>query len=131
MTSVLVTIGLEHTLRDAARKMTERNVGAAVIIDAELPGPAIITERDLLRSNGRGESMDEEKVKDHLSAQLIHADPDWSLERAAIEMTRGGFRHVIVVEGPEVIGILSMRDVVRCWVDDGAFEASASAPDAA
>lgn len=121
MTSVLVTIGLTHTLRDAAKRMTEKNVGAAVIMDSELPGPAIITERDLLHSNGRGEDMDEEIVRDHLSAQLIHATADWPLERAAIEMTKGGFRHVLVMDGPEVIGILSMRDIVRCWVGEGSI----------
>ena len=120
MSSVVITIGPGHTLRDAACKMAEKNVGAAVVIDAELPGPAIITERDLLKSNGQGEDIDSELVRDHLSAQLIYAAADWPLERAAVEMTRGGFRHVIVVDGGEVIGILSMRDIVRCWVDDGA-----------
>ncbi|MEO7197277.1 MAG: CBS domain-containing protein [Solirubrobacterales bacterium] len=120
MTAVVVTIGLGHSLREAAVKMHENNVGAAVIVDGELPGPAIITERDLLRATGRGEDIDEELVRDHLSAHLIYAEGDWQLERAAIEMTRGGFRHVVVVDGPEVIGILSMRDIVRCWVGDGA-----------
>ena len=120
MTPVVVTMGLEHTLRDAARKMTEKNVGAAVVIDADLPGPAIITERDILRSNGRGEDMDTELVRDHLSAHLIYAAADWPLEQAASKMTRGGFRHVIVVDGSTVIGILSMRDIVRCWVGEGA-----------
>jgi len=120
MSSSLVTVGLGHSLRDAAKRMTDNNVGAAVIIDPDLPGPAIITERDLLRSNGAGEDLDTELVSDHLSAQLIYAAADWPLERAAIEMTKGGFRHVIVVEGPDVIGILSMRDIVRCWVSDGA-----------
>ena len=116
MTSSLVTVGLGHTLRQAAKKMTDNNVGAAVIIDPDLPGPAIITERDLLRSNGAGEDMDVELVSDHLSAHLIFAAADWPMERAAAEMTKGGFRHVIVIEGPEVVGILSMRDIVRCWV---------------
>jgi signal-transduction protein with cAMP-binding, CBS, and nucleotidyltransferase domain len=120
MTSVLVTVGPAHTLRDAAKRMTEKNVGAAVIMDSELPGPAIITERDLLHSNGRGEDMDKELVRDHLSAELIHANSDWPLQRAAVEMTKGGFRHVIVMDGPEVVGILSMRDIVRCWVGEGA-----------
>lgn len=120
MNEIVVTVGTDHTLREAARRMTNANVGAAVIIDPDLPGPGIITERDLLRSNGAGESMDDELVGDHLSAQLIYAASDWPLERAALEMARGGFRHVIVVDGPEVVGILSMRDIVRCWTMDGA-----------
>jgi signal-transduction protein with cAMP-binding, CBS, and nucleotidyltransferase domain len=45
---------------------------------------------------------------------------DWSLEQAAGEMTRGGFRHIVVLEGPDLVGILSMRDIVRCWTRDGA-----------
>jgi CBS domain-containing protein len=51
---------------------------------------------------------------------VVYAAPDWSLEQAAAEMVRGNFRHLIVCEGPDVVGILSVRDVVRCWTDDGA-----------
>ncbi len=48
------------------------------------------------------------------------AAPDWSLDRAALTMVDGGFRHLIVVDGADVVGILSVRDVVRCWTADGA-----------
>ena len=59
-------------------------------------------------------------MAEHLSSDLTFAAPDWSLERAAEAMVRGGFRHLVVVEGGEMIGVLSMRDIVRCWVPDGA-----------
>ena len=120
MNAIGVTVGPQHTLREAARRMTDKGVGAAVVLDNEMPGPGIITERDLLHSSGAGEDPDEELVGDHLSAHLIYASSEWPLERAAVEMTSGGFRHVIVVDGPEAVGILSMRDIVRCWVADGA-----------
>ena len=120
MTTVVLTAGPEHTLREAARRMTERGVGAAVIIDEQQAGPGIITERDILRSVGGGESPDQERVREHLTADVILAGPDWSLEQAASEMVRGGFRHIIVVDGPEVVGILSMRDIVRSWTADAA-----------
>jgi CBS domain-containing protein len=120
MTTVVVTAGPEHTLRDAARRMTERGVGAAVVIDEQQAGPGIITERDILRSVGGGQAPDEERVRDHLTAEVILATPDWSLEQAASEMIRGGFRHIVVVEGPDVVGILSMRDIVRSWTADAA-----------
>ncbi len=120
MTTVVLTVGPEHTLRDAARRMTARNVGAAVVIDEQLAGPCIITERDVLRSVGSDEAPDEALVRDHLTANAILATPDWSLEQAAIEMVRGGFRHIIVVDGPDVVGILSMRDIVRSWTADAA-----------
>ncbi len=120
MSEVLLTIGPRHTLREAAIAMTGRNVGAAIVLDPDAPGPGVITERDLLRSVGRGEDPDAEYVAEHLTANLTFAAPDWSLERAADAMVRGGFRHLIVVEGGEIAGILSMRDIVRCWTRDGA-----------
>ncbi len=120
MNPIIVTIGPEHTLREAARRMTARGVGAAVVLDDERGGPGIITERDILHSNGVGQSIDDELVRMHLTSDVVYAATDWSLERAASAMVRGGFRHVIVLDGSDVAGILSMRDIVRCWTADGA-----------
>jgi CBS domain-containing protein len=120
MSSVVLTVGPGHSLRDAARQMAQRGVGAAVVLDPESQGPGIITERDVLESIAAGQSPDDERVSDHLSAHLTFAAPDWSLERAAEAMVRGGFRHLVVVDGGEIVGVLSMRDIVRCWTGDGA-----------
>jgi CBS domain-containing protein len=120
MSSVVLTVGPGHSLRDAARAMAERKVGAAVVMDPEDEGPSIITERDILISLGKGENPDTEEVCKHLTGSVVYAAPDWSLEKAAAEMVRGGFRHLIVLEGADVVGVLSVRDVVRCWTDDGA-----------
>ena len=120
MSGVVLTVGPDHTLRDAARFMGKRGVGAAVVIDPEQPGPGIVTERDILLSLAQGEDPDAERVCNHLSENLTFAAPDWSLERAAEEMVRGGFRHLVIVDGGETVGVLSMRDIVRCWTGDGA-----------
>jgi CBS domain-containing protein len=120
MSSVVLTVGPSHTLRDAARAMAERRVGAAVVLDPEQPGPGIVTERDILDSIGAGQSPDTELVADHLSSNLTFAEPSWSLERAAEAMVRGGFRHLVIVDGGETVGVLSMRDIVRCWTGVGA-----------
>jgi len=120
MNAIVVTVGPGHTLREAARRMTDAGVGAAVVIDPDQPGPSIITERDLLQSNGLGEDIDTEFVRDHLTGKLVYAEADWSLEAAAEAMVRGAFRHVIVMDASEVVGILSMRDIVRCWTAAGA-----------
>jgi CBS domain-containing protein len=120
MSSMVVTVSPGLTLHDAARSMAERGVGAAVVIDPEQPGPGIITERDVLQSVGGGQDPNTELVRDHLSPEITFAAPDWSLERAAEAMVRGGFRHLVVVDGGEMVGVLSMRDIVRCWVEDGA-----------
>jgi CBS domain-containing protein len=120
MSTAVVTVAPGVSLHDAASSMAERRVGAAVVIDPDQPGPGIITERDILNSVGRGQDPASELVQDHLSADITFASPDWSLERAAEAMVRGGFRHLVVVDGGELVGVLSMRDIVRCWVADGA-----------
>jgi CBS domain-containing protein len=125
MNPIVVSVGPSHNLREAARRMTARGVGAAVVLDNEAGGPTIITERDILHSNGVGQDIDTELVADHLTSELVYAAADWSLDQAAEEMIRGGFRHVIVLDGSDVLGILSMRDIVRCWT---ARRAGASVP---
>ena len=120
MSSVVLTVGPGHTLRQAAGLMSQRRVGAAVVMDPELPGPGIITERDILESVGAGEDPNAECVADHLTADLVFASPDWSLEQAAATMVKGGFRHLIVIDRGETSGVLSVRDIVRCWTEDGA-----------
>lgn len=120
MNPIVVTAGPDHTLREAARRMTAHGVGAAVVIDDALGAPCIITERDILHSNGVGQSIDAELVRAHLTSEVVYAAANWSLEQAAQAMTRGGFRHIIVLNGSEVAGILSMRDIVRCWTREGA-----------
>ena len=122
MSSVVLTVGPDHTLREAGKQMAKRGVGAAVVLDPEQPGPGIFTERDLLNAIGKGQDPDEERVCDHLSENLTFAAPDWSLERAAEEMVRGGFRHLVVIDGGETAGVLSMRDIVRCWTEAGATQ---------
>ncbi len=120
MNEIVVSVGPGHTLREAARRMHARGVGAAVVFGIDQPGPGIITERDLLASAGLGQDIDRELVGDHLATGLVYAVADWSLEQAAETMTRGRFRHVIVMDAGEVVGILSMRDIVRCWTQAGA-----------
>jgi CBS domain-containing protein len=121
MSPMVLTVGPRHTLRDVARLMSERAVGAAAVMDPDGNGPAIITERDILLSLGAGQDPDGESVGDHLTSNVVYAAPEWSLEEAAAAMVRGGFRHLIVLERGETVGILSVRDVVRCWTEDGAI----------
>jgi CBS domain-containing protein len=115
MSNMVLTIGPTHTLREAARMMSARHVGAAVVIDPDHAGVGILTERDVLDSIGAGQDPDAELAAHHCTSDLVFAVPAWTLEKAAAAMVRGGFRHLVVVEGSEVTGLLSMRDIVRCW----------------
>jgi CBS domain-containing protein len=115
MSTEVLTIGPEHTLREASRAMAARRVGAAVVHDADIDGVGILTERDVLVSIGGGQDPDTEHVRDHVTSDLVYAAPTWTLEQAAEAMMRGGFRHLVVLDQGEVAGILSVRDIVRCW----------------
>lgn len=115
MTENVFTITPGRSLREAAAFMTEHNVGAAVILDPEEPGPGIVTERDVVRSIGVGEDPDAETIGNHLTSRATFADADWSLEDAADTMAKGGFRHLVVVHEGELVGIISMRDIIEVW----------------
>jgi signal-transduction protein with cAMP-binding, CBS, and nucleotidyltransferase domain len=123
MSQVSLTVGPTHTLREAAAMMVEKGTGAALVSDTDSPTPGIVTERDLLISVAAGQDPDSEHVGEHMSERVIAAAPEWSLERAAAEMSRRGVRHLVVFEGAELVGILSMRDIVRVWTSDGATSA--------
>jgi signal-transduction protein with cAMP-binding, CBS, and nucleotidyltransferase domain len=126
MSTVVLTVGPAHTLREVATRMTEKGVGAAVVLDDSEQGPRVVSERDVMNSIGRGEDPDAERVAGHMSDTVISASPDWSLERAAVEMSRRHVRHLVVVENGELVGMLSMRDIVRCWTSDGATSSTIS-----
>lgn len=114
MSTVVLTIGPAHTLRQAARLMSARRVGAAVVLDADT-SLGILTERDVLVSLGLGQNPDTETAGTHTTTDVVFAAPSWTLEEAADAMSHGGFRHLIVMDGNEPTGIVSVRDIIRCW----------------
>ncbi|MEU5683990.1 CBS domain-containing protein [Streptomyces venezuelae] len=118
MSTVVLTIGPTHTLRQAARLMSARHVGAAVVLDPDTYGLGILTERDVLNSLALGQSPDTEIAGTHTTTEVVFATPAWTLEEAADAMAHGGFRHLIVMEGNEPTGIVSVRDIIRCWAPD-------------
>jgi len=120
MSTVVLTVGPSQSLREVAKSMMDRKVGAAVVLDPDANGPGIVTERDVLRAYAADRITGDEPVSQHATERAVFASPDWSLERAADEMVRGSFRHLIVVDGGEIVGILSMRDIVSSWAQDGA-----------
>ncbi|MFF8310318.1 cyclic nucleotide-binding/CBS domain-containing protein [Streptomyces lydicus] len=115
MSTVVLTIGPAHTLRQAAQLMAARRIGAAVVLDNDNSGIGILTERDILNSLGAGESPDRETAQAHTTSDVVFAAPDWTLDEAAEAMVRGGFRHLIVLNDHEPVGVVSVRDIIRCW----------------
>lgn len=115
MTRDFLTAGPEEGLGDVAHRMVEHRVGSA-IVEPGSPGsaPGILTERDVVEVVGAGNDPRQTRVADHFTPEPTSAAPDWSLERAAEAMDRGGFRHLMVADG-DPVGVVSMLDLMRAW----------------
>ena len=95
--------------------MAGRKVGAAVVLDPDADGPGILTERDVLQAVAAGQDLDRELASDHLTPDAVVGTPDWDLDKAAAAMVAGGFRHLVICDADDVVGVLSVRDIVRVW----------------
>ncbi|WP_345631922.1 CBS domain-containing protein [Rugosimonospora acidiphila] len=115
MTKQVLVVGPEHTIRQVARQMADRRVGSAVVHDPDAEGFGIMTERDILYAIGRGLDPDGERAANHLTWDVVYATPEWTLEDAAAAMVRGGFRHLVVMDRGDVLGVISVRDILRVW----------------
>ncbi len=120
MSTIVLVVGPDHTIRQTAQLMSARRVGSAVVVDPEGSGVGIITERDILNVIGGGGDPDAERTSAHITRDVVYAGPTWTLAEAAAAMVRGGFRHLVVVEGDEVLGIISVRDILRIWSEQPA-----------
>ncbi len=115
MTETVVTVGPAHTIRQVAQAMRTRHVGAAVVLDPDAAGPGILTERDVLECVAAGQDPEKETAENHLTPEAVLATPDWDLDRAAAAMVAGNFRHLVVCDEGEVVGVVSVRDIVKAW----------------
>jgi CBS domain-containing protein len=115
MSTAVLTVGPGHTLRQTAQLMSSRRTGSAVVTDPDGAGVGIITERDVLNALAAGLDPDVEHVATHITWDVVYAGPSWTLEDAAAAMIKGGFRHLVVMEDDEVLGVISVRDIVRVW----------------
>jgi CBS domain-containing protein len=127
MSTIVLTIGPAHTLHQAAQLMSARRVGAAIVLDPDTCGLGILTERDILDAVGAGLDLDRATAHAHTTTDVVFATPRWTLEEAARAMLHGGFRHLVVLDGREPVGVVSVRDIVRCWSEAAAPAVPASA----
>jgi CBS domain-containing protein len=115
MSKLVLIVGPDHTIRQTAQLMSARRVGSAVVVDPDGSGTGIITERDVLNVIGKGLDPDVARVSEHITWDVVYADKEWTLDEAAAAMVRGGFRHLVVLDGDEVLGVISVRDILRVW----------------
>ena len=123
MTTDMVVVTPEDTVGGAAVRMADGELAAAIVESAE---PGILTARDVLEFVGAGRDPDAERVGDHATEHARSTSPHSSLDDAASAMVDGGFRHLVVTDAGRTVGLLAMRDLVRCWVEARAFPQAAT-----
>ena len=106
----LVTVGPAHTLAQAAKLMNAKRVGSAIVLTEESPG--ILSERDVLRAVADGVDPTAATVADYMTWNAIVATSELDTMEAARTMLEHGFRHLLVIDGDQEVGILSIRDLV-------------------
>jgi CBS domain-containing protein len=118
MSRDLLTVAPDLPLEEMAKRMVSRDVGAALVTEGDrLVG--IVTERDVLRAVAGG-VHESSVVADCMTSDPETMDPDESTQHAAVLMIHGGFRHLPITEGDEVVGMLSIRDLMRVVLEDSA-----------
>ncbi len=116
MTRGVFTVERGLSLREAAAQMAARSVGAAIVLEGErLLG--ILTERDVLRAVAADRDRSA-TVEDCMTKHPETVEPSDTTDHAAALMIHGGFRHLPVVDGGRVVGIVSIRDLMRVTLDD-------------
>ncbi len=118
MSRDLLTVSRDEALQQVAQRMVDRDVGAVLVMEgSQLAG--ILTERDVLRAVAAG-VQDDTVVSDWMTRDPDTMGPDDTTQHAAVLMIHGGFRHMPLVEGSEVVGMLSIRDLMRVVLDNAA-----------
>ena len=115
----VLTTRPHHTLLDASKSLGERRVGAVVIADATGRVLGILSERDIVRAIGaRGADALGDPVSQHMTANPTMVGEDADIDQLMELMTAGRFRHLPVVEGDRLAGIVSIGDIVKHHVDE-------------
>jgi CBS domain-containing protein len=116
MSRDLLSVGPDLSLSEVAERMCDKDVGAVLVMEGErLVG--ILTERDVLRAVSQ-KASETSTVRDWMTPNPETVDPDEATQHAAVLMIHGGFRHLPVVEGDAVVGMLSIRDLMRVVLED-------------
>ena len=116
MSTELLTVDPSAPVTEVAKRMVAKDVGAVLVFE-EGAICGILTERDVLRAVADGID-DTTLVRDRMTANPETLDADDTMEHAAVLMIHGGFRHLPVVEQGEVVGVLSIRDLMRVVLED-------------
>jgi len=115
----IVAVRHDETLSEAARRMPARRVGSALVSPQPRgAGFGIITERDLLRAMADGVDPGSTLVAAYMTPDAVTITSEWHVVDAARTMMERGFRHLVVVDEGRLVGVLSIRDMVKALLQD-------------
>lgn len=112
----LLTVDPQSSLVRAAKVMADRGVGAAVVIENEKVA-GIVTERDILKAIANDLDLGQTGVADIMTRDVVSGAPGWDILKAVKVMSQGGFRHLLVMEMEDPVGIVSLRDLMDAMAD--------------
>lgn len=120
----VVTMSPSATVSEAARVLAEKRIGALVMVDAENAVIGILSERDIVRTvAAKGASCLDERIADVMTLKVLTCDEDTAIDQVMEMMTLNRFRHIPVCDGPRLVGIVSIGDVVKVKIDEAVREA--------
>jgi CBS domain-containing protein len=121
MKQPVVTVAADQSVRQAARRMQEHVIGSVVVTDGDrLAG--ILTERDVLHAVAEDRDLDQTRAGDLMTTELVTAGPNWDVVVAASVMTSNRIRHLVVKNNEQLLGVLSLRDVLSVYLPDQVHE---------
>ncbi len=123
--SEVVTLPKGTTVSDAARLLSEKRIGAVVVVDGNAP-LGILSERDIVRDLGRrGDACLSDEVDSLMTREMITTTPGETADQVLQKMTEGRFRHLPVMEGEAMVGLISIGDVVKARLSELSMEKNA------
>jgi CBS domain-containing protein len=123
---LVYTVTPATTVAQVSQQLSTRRVGCVLVMDGEESIAGIISERDLVRVIGQqGAAALHTEVRHIMTRQIVVCDPDDSIDQVMAMMTRGRFRHMPVVRHGELLGLVSIGDVVKACIDEAKHEAEA------
>jgi CBS domain-containing protein len=118
----IVTISPDATVRDLIALLTRKNVGAAVVSTDGSTLTGIASERDIVRKLDGNDAALDASVAEIMTSNVVTCSPDSTLDEVRAIMTDGRFRHLPVVDGDRVVGVVSIGDIVKNHIDQLQFE---------
>ena len=115
--SNVITVGPDQSLREAVNLLAEHNIGALIVVDEPGRPIGIISERDIIREAARTEMVFAQTVSRVMTKDLITASPEDDLETVLQTMTAKRFRHLPIMDRRQLIGVISIGDVVKAQLD--------------